>query len=121
MSLLLDGSIAGLVGTVCGDLFGQPCTIRRRMAGVDDDGVPVQTYDDTAGVCTRLEYSERRRMHEAIPANDVLLLVYQSITPVGPRVGDLMVVAGETFAVVKVARDPAAATWEIQARPTNGG
>lgn len=120
MSILNDGSIAELVGDVCGDLFGEPMTIQRRSTGVDADGVPMPTFADHAAVGTLLQYSDRRRHQSGIPAGDVMLLIYQNSTAIAPRSQDRVRVGSVVYDCVIVTPDPANATWEIQARRVHG-
>ena len=85
------------------------------------------TYDPAAGTQTPtvttqsvsvllLDYSAREIDRQAIQPGDQKVLCPQSYLSPAPTLLDEMVVGTDTWAVVRVEKDPAGATWELQVR-----
>lgn len=64
------------------------------------------------------DYSDYRRQAVGIPANDRKIIVLANSIADGavPAAGYTITAEGRDWSVVSVARDPAAATYELQAR-----
>lgn len=108
-----------------------PAEIASALSDVFRDGVlkvpSAQTSDGQGGFttgspvshpCKALvdDFSDFRRSASGIPANDRKIIVLGATVSVVPKVGHTITVEGRTWAVVAVSRDPAAATYELQAR-----
>lgn len=62
------------------------------------------------------DYSDYRRLASGIPANDRKIIVLAHGLPVEPKVGQKINAEGRDWQIIGLGRDPAAATFELQAR-----
>lgn len=103
---LLDG-IAATIFAATNDVLMSDVLLHRADAG----GQTV-TLRGLVG-----SYNSYRANELGIPDSDMQITALQANAPASPRTGDELTARGRRFLIVAVAEDPAAATWEIQARP----
>lgn len=62
------------------------------------------------------DYSDFRRSALGIPAKDRKIIILAATVDVAPAVGQAIRAEGRDWQIISLSRDPAAATWECQAR-----
>lgn len=64
------------------------------------------------------DFSDFRRLNVGIPASDRKIILLAQSLPVGvaPAVGQTITAEGRDWQIISVSRDPAEATYEVQAR-----
>ena len=116
MSILDD--LPGIVSDALGDLFSDAVLTVTATGESDGQGGFLPGRDDPV-TCKALvdKYSDYR--HAAgIPATDRKIIVLAASLPAGivPAVGGRICAQGRTWTIQRVDRDPASATYELQAR-----
>jgi len=117
MSILDD--LPAIVGDALGDIF-RDGSISVPGAQTTDGQGGYTVGDPTVSTCKLLvdDYSDFRRASAGIPASDRKIIVLAStISPaVVPTVGWTVTASGRAWQIIAVTRDPAGATYELQAR-----
>jgi hypothetical protein len=117
---LLDGDIATIANDALGgillDVSVAPKVVTNTAPGKFADSWPVAH----GGKGFVEDYSDFARA-SGIPATDrKVVLLAKSLLASGaeltPKRGDRVTAEGRTYDVIEVGRDPAGATWELQAR-----
>ena len=62
------------------------------------------------------DFSDYRRQANGIPANDRKIIILAATVAVEPKVGHTINAEGRDWQIVSLVRDPARATYEVQAR-----
>lgn len=115
-------SIPGIVAQALGPIF-KPATLTVASAKTPD-GRGGFTRSTTAHACQAIltDYSDALRAlsNGSIALRDRKAIIIAKSLPAGvaPAIGDTLTIEGEDWAAVTVKRDPASATFEIQARPS---
>lgn len=125
MSILAD--LQGIVGGALGDLFSR-ATLYQTTPG-DSDGQGGFTAGREARIPCKaiIDTYSAARVQAGIPASDRKVIVLGASLPrnITPAPGDTIRVGepgldatahDRLWTVIEVARDPAAATWKLQAR-----
>lgn len=119
---LLDGDIANIANDALGgillDVTVTPKVVTSIRPGKLADTWP--TSGTASGKGFTEDYGDFARS-SGIPATDrKVIILAKSLLAGGvelaPKRGDRVVAEGRTYDVIEVKRDPAGATWEIQAR-----
>lgn len=117
---ILEGELAEIIGEAIGgaDLFYAATLTRTTVTGGDpwDPGsgvettvtFPCQAFEDT--------YSIFERQNTLIQAGDVKVVVLATTLATVPTTADKITTRGVTRSIVSVERDPAGATFTLQAR-----
>lgn len=76
----------------------------------------IYTASGSSFDCSALvtSYSDYARLREGIPAKDRLAMIIAYGLAITPKAGDILVVEGEAWKLVRGKRDPAAATYEFR-------
>lgn len=116
MSILDDGKLQKLFGQVLGNkkLFGEDMTLRSRTTTINADGVSSAAFTSATVRGTRTGISKRRRENDRIPEEQDELIVCQYGAAATPERGFQIIVRSETFEILSVDPDPAAATWVLR-------
>lgn len=116
MGDLLDTGIAATVHSALKDFLLDVTFIKVTKVS---DGSGGFTETTASHSCKGMidTYSDFYRVQGMVPHGDQKLLILQNSLSVTPELEDRATIRGQTFKVVGVAKDPADATWELQARP----
>lgn len=117
MTSPLQGSIAKQVGAALKP-FMYPLTIRQTIAGEydPDTGTSADIIVDHPCRGYVSEYDWRIEAANLVAPNDRKVMVLSTTLATTPTTNDQVVIEGEAFAIKRISRDPAGATWELQAR-----
>lgn len=119
----MAGILSRLPAIVSGALSStfDDCTIERETMTADGRGgfeASTEANHDAKGLV--LDYSDFARSASggSIAASDRKVIILGHGLAITPRVGDLVTIGGARWRAISVSRDPAAATYEIQGRPS---
>lgn len=118
MTSPLEGSLAKTVGKAMAGLFYSATLSRSETTGGNawDPGSGTTTTVDYACKAIEDSYSLFEQQNTLIQAGDVKVIVLATTLAVTPVTSDKITTRGVTRAIVNVQRDPAGATWTLQAR-----
>lgn len=112
--------IPAIVNGALGSLVFSDATLKVLGSATSDGQGGVTTGSPTERSCKAMvdDYSDYRRQALGIPANDrkIIVLAASVASGTGPAVGDTINAEGRDWLIVSVSRDPASATYELQAR-----
>ena len=115
---ILDG-LPDLIANALGDVF-RDATLKIPGTPTSDGQGGWTPGAPTSKTCKALveDYSDFRRHSLGIPANDrkIIMLAASIQDDATPEVGQTITAEGRDWQIVAVSRDPAAATYELQAR-----
>ncbi len=118
---LLDGDIAAIANDALGGILLDVTVAPKVVTGIGPGKFVASWPVAHPGKGFVKDYSDFARA-SGIPATDRKIVVLAkslldgSGTEVAPMRGDLVTVRGRTYDIIDVKRDPAGATWELQAR-----
>lgn len=117
---ILEGELAEIIGDAIGgaDLFYDAVLSRTTITGGDpyDPGSGVETTETFACQAFEDTYSIFERQNTLIQAGDVKVVVLAITLATTPTTADKITTRGVARSIVSVGRDPAGATWTLQAR-----
>lgn len=118
MTSPLEGRLAKTIGKAMSGLFYDATLSRTTTTGgspFDPGGGTTTTVDYT---CKAIEdtYSLFEQQNTLIQAGDVKVIVLATTLSVTPTTADKITTRGTERAIIRVDRDPAGATWTLQAR-----
>lgn len=116
MSILDDGSLAEAIADGMREAIFYAVTLHKRGAGYDANGVPNGITRDVPLSGFVDTYSAYRRQESGIPDTDAKIMILQHGASAAPAQGDEITALGCRYEIMRVGQDPAAATWELQAR-----
>lgn len=125
MSILAD--LKGVIGDALGDVFSGATLYQTAKGTSDGQGGFTAGRDDEIACKAMVETYSDARISAGIPVADrkIIVLAASLRTGITPKNGDRIRVAAlgqkvvpsdRLWTVVNVDRDPAGATWELQAR-----
>lgn len=112
--------VPGIVNGAMGELVFRAATLKVPGTPTGDGQGGWLPGTPTSRACKALvdDYSDYRRQALGIPANDRKIIVLAASIAAGavPAVGHTINAEGRDWLIVAMARDPALATYELQAR-----
>ena len=112
---LFDLDFPGILNDAMGPLL-LDATISQATRASDGQGGFLMSYGSAIAASGFIDdYNDFARL-SGVPATDRKITILAASTTVVPAQGDRITIEGNTYDAIAVSRDPATATYEIQAR-----